>query len=99
MNMWLTYQANMGTLLSKKEVLEYLLDGTMKSGLDDLFDEDKDLEKVLNNRVSSPGMLVPVLWKSYQVRASYWARLETLLSSWFTKKSDLIMKLILFPNF
>lgn len=51
----------MGTLLSKKEVLEYLLDGTMKSGLDGLFDEDKDLEKELNNRVSFPGMHVLVL--------------------------------------
>ncbi|KAG6520260.1 hypothetical protein ZIOFF_017298 [Zingiber officinale] len=47
--------ASMGTLLSKKEVLKYLLDGTVKSGLDGLFDEDKDLEKELDNRVSFPG--------------------------------------------
>ncbi|XP_074557945.1 uncharacterized protein LOC141813853 [Curcuma longa] len=51
----LYYQASMGTLLSKKEVLKYLLDGTVKSGLDGLFDEDKDLEKELDDRVSFPG--------------------------------------------
>lgn len=50
----------MGTLLSKKEVLKYLLDGTVKSGLDGLFDEDKDLEKELDNRVSFPGLLILV---------------------------------------
>ncbi|XP_064999501.1 uncharacterized protein LOC135633674 [Musa acuminata AAA Group] len=48
----LYYQAGTGILLSNKEVLKYLLDGTVKSVPEGFFDEEKDSGKDLDSSVS-----------------------------------------------
>lgn len=50
-------QAGTGILLSNKEVLKYLLDGTVKSVPEGFFDEEKDSGKDLDSSVSHLSML------------------------------------------
>ncbi|KAG1333907.1 tetratricopeptide repeat protein 4 [Cocos nucifera] len=49
----LYYQAGSGTLMSKREVLKYLLEGTVDSSAEVLGDEAKDNEQNLDNSVAS----------------------------------------------
>lgn len=48
-------QAGIGTLLSKKEVLKHLLEGTVDSLADNFF-EEKDGENDVDNGISSTSM-------------------------------------------
>lgn len=60
-NMRLTYQGGAGTLQTKKDVLKYLLDGTVKSVPEGIFDVENESGKDLDSSISYQGVLSHVI--------------------------------------